>query len=53
MYGVEALGRADVQLSISELSVVGLGMGGCGWVDGTNALHGRTWWGSDKHLFGS
>ena len=40
MYGFEGLGLSDVQLSISELSVLG------GWVvggDGTNALHGRTW----------
>ena len=28
MYGFEGLGLSDVQLSISELSVVGLGMGG-------------------------
>ena len=42
MYGFEGLGLSEVQLSISELSVVDLGVG---WwvVDGTNALHGRTW----------
>ena len=34
MYGFEGLGLSDVQLSISELSVVGLGMGGCGTVGG-------------------
>ena len=40
MYGFEGLGLSEVQLSISELSVVDLGGG---WVDQTNALHGRTW----------
>ena len=44
MYGFEGLGLSEVQLSISELSVVDFG----GWVVQTNALHGRTWKGSDK-----
>ena len=42
MYGFEGFGLSEVQLSISELSVVDLGD------YGTNALHGRTWRGSDK-----
>ena len=45
MYGFGGVGLSEVQISISELSVVG------GWVvvvDGTNALHGRTFTGSDK-----
>ena len=44
MYGFGGVGLSEVQISISELSVVG--GGGGGWVvvvDGTNALHGRTW----------
>ena len=45
MYGFGGVGLSEVQLSISELSVVGGGGGVGGWwvVDGTNALHGRTW----------
>ena len=39
MYGFGGVGLSEVQLSISELSVVG---GGGWWVDGTNALHGQT-----------
>ena len=43
MYGFGGVDLSEVMLSISELSVLG------GWVDyGTNALHGRTWLGSDK-----
>ena len=44
MYGFEGVGLSGMQLSISELSVVGGGW----WVDGTNALHGRTFTGSDN-----
>ena len=46
MYGFGGVGLSEVQISISELSVVGGGgwwVVGGGWVDGTNALHGRTW----------
>ena len=49
MYGFGGVGLSEVQISISELSVVG---GGWWWwvvVDGTNALHGRTFTGSDKN----
>ena len=49
MYGFEGVGLSEVQLLISELSVVG---GGWVVVGGwsTNALHGRTFTGSDKKL---
>ena len=43
MYGFGGVGLSEVQISISELSVVGGGGGGWVVVDGTNALHGRTW----------
>ena len=46
MYGFGGVGLSEVQISISELSVVG---GGWWVVDGTNALHGRTFTGSDKN----
>ena len=51
MYGFGGVGLSEVQISISELSVVGGGGGGGWWVvDGTNALHGRTFTGSDKNF---
>ena len=43
---VWGVGLSEVQLSISELSVMG---GGWVVVDETNALHGRTWLGSDNN----
>ena len=49
MYGFGGVGLSEVQNSISELSVVG-GWWVGGWVDGTNALHGRTFTGSDKKV---
>ena len=47
MYGFRGVGLSEVQLSISELSVVG-----GWWVGGwsTNALHGRTFTGSDNNV---